>query len=234
MDLLKSALAYFEQGQPVIAVGRNKRPYRDGWADYFTRPQTEKEVKEQFSNGAHGIARVLYPACNYIHLDFDGEHSEKAWSMTGIVLPETARFRTQSGSFHLVFTASQFLKNAKGLKRAVRIVESDCGCHCGVDFLMHGYAIVPPSPGYRKIVPLERAVPIPDDVVRLVMEKRKGSPELTGVIPQGKRDVTLLRIGGRYRRQGMGYHELVEKLSEVNQSRCRPSLEHAAIEKIAK
>jgi len=236
MNLLKSALAYFEQHQPVIAVRDNKSPYRTGWNEYFSRQQTEDEVRQQFSNGAWGVARVLYPACDYIHLDFDGKHGKKAWLKTGIILPKTARIRTKSGGHHLVFKSSELLRNT-ALKRAVRIVEADCDCKksCGVDFLIRGVAVVPPSPGYHEVVSLELAVPIPDDVVRLAMAKReqKKDPKFGGKIPQGKRNVTLLSIGGVYRHQGAEYGELVEKLWKENRSRCQPPLERSAVEKIA-
>src|SRR4030095_13635812 len=68
--LLKAALKCFEANQPIVAVGPDKRPYRNGWNEYFSRPQTVDEVREQFSNGAHGIARILHPASKYLCLDF--------------------------------------------------------------------------------------------------------------------------------------------------------------------
>ena len=89
--LLQAALLCFEAGQPVIAVRENKVPYRSGWNRYFKEPQTEDEVREEFSNGAWGIAKVLYPACSDVHLDFDGPHAEKGLKDAGVVLPQTAR-----------------------------------------------------------------------------------------------------------------------------------------------
>jgi AAA domain/Primase C terminal 1 (PriCT-1) len=241
-SLLEAALGYFEAQQPVIAVGADKTPYRKGWNEYFSRRQTEDEVREQFFNGAWGVARILYPGSDYIHLDFDGEHSEQAWFKNGIVLPETARVKTPSGGFHLIFRSSNFLKSQAALKRKVRFVKADCPCKksCGVDFLTHGYAIVPPSPGYREDEnwPLECAVKIPDSVVRLAMtaeKKQDRNPEITGPIPDGKRHKVLLAIGGVYLNQkGITHDEFVKKLWAINKSRGKPPLDRQEFEYLAK
>src|SRR5437016_5166897 len=101
-NLLETALAFLEARQPVIAVRSNKKPYREGWNKYFMQPQTEDDIVAEFSNGAWGIARVLYPACELVHLDFDGVHAQSAMDATGIELPVTARQTTMSGGKHLV------------------------------------------------------------------------------------------------------------------------------------
>jgi Bifunctional DNA primase/polymerase, N-terminal len=152
-ELLNAALACLSTNQPVIAVGPDKKPYRAGWNKYFSERQTEDEIREQFSNGAYGIARVNFPACLYLALDYDGPHAEQAWSQTGIALPATARITTPSGGFHLVFRQSKKLVEAAILKRNVGIVVANCNCvkngkprPCAVDFLINGYEIVPPTP----------------------------------------------------------------------------------------
>src|SRR6266478_8358646 len=89
--LLAAALEHHASGRAVIAVRQNKKPYRDGWNDYFKRAQTEAEVRTHFSNGAYGIAMVLWPASPYGVLDFDGKHAQEAWNSMGTKLPETAR-----------------------------------------------------------------------------------------------------------------------------------------------
>ena len=102
--ILEAALAHHAEGRAVIAVGQNKKPYHK-WKHLFTRPQTEAEVSQEFANGAHGLAMVLYPACNYAVVDRDGLHAPECWRLkTGIELPETARNITRSGSDHLYFT----------------------------------------------------------------------------------------------------------------------------------
>ena len=115
-ELLEAALAAFEADRSVIAVRENKIPYRRGWNRYFKERQTEDEVREEFSNGAWGIAKVLYPACADVHLDFDGPHAKEALHNTGVSLPETARQNTVHG-WHLIFRASKLLRD---LMRVIR------------------------------------------------------------------------------------------------------------------
>ena len=141
MNLLDAGLFHHSQGCTVIAVTQDKKPYRDGWNQYFTRRQTEAEVREHLSNGAYGIAMVLWPASPYAVLDFDGIHAEQAWTATGIELPDTARNYTRSGGKHL------YLRMPGGelpeLKRKVRLVKAPCDCpkSCGVDLLIRVLAV---------------------------------------------------------------------------------------------
>jgi hypothetical protein len=51
-----------------------------GWNGYFDRQQTESKVKEEFSNGAHGIAIMLWPASQ--HSVLDGSHARAVWART--------------------------------------------------------------------------------------------------------------------------------------------------------
>ena len=235
-ELLDAALACFEQ-TPVIPVRRDKSPYRSGWAEYFTRKQTEDEVRRLFANGVYGMARVLYPACELVELDYDGMHAEETWQKTGINLPETAKVWTPSGGYHLVFRTSALLKKAKP-KRNVRIVEATCNCtpRCGVDFLVHGISVIPPTPNYFEDgdYPLEDAVELPDEVVRLALSKRKKDRvKFDGKIPDGMRNDTLTSIAGRLRRKGASRDEIAKRLHQVNRTRCDPPKEDDVIERIA-
>jgi Bifunctional DNA primase/polymerase, N-terminal len=148
--LLDTALTHVAHGHAVIAVTKNKTPYHKGWNGYFTRRQSEEEANREFSNGAHGIAMVLWPACPYVVLDFDGPHADKAWQKMGVELPATARNRTQSGGIHIFFKIPPKLKFE--IKRKIRLVKATCSCPktCGVDLLVHGYAVLPPTPGYAE------------------------------------------------------------------------------------
>ena len=118
--LLDAALFHHSQGCAVVAVSSNKAPYRGGWAEYFKRRQTENEVRELFSNGAYGVAMVLWPASPYGVLDDDGPHAEQAWAMLGIERPETAKHRTMHGGTHHFFLMPGV---ELPIKRKIRLAE---------------------------------------------------------------------------------------------------------------
>jgi putative DNA primase/helicase len=249
-ELLDAALEYHSAGQPVVAVGRDKAPYREGWNRYFKEKQTEDEVRQEFANGAYGLARVLFPGCRFLALDYDGPHAAEAWAKTNILLPPTARIETRSGGFHLIFTQSKKLIQAAIVKRNIGLVTADCACTkddkahpCHVDFLINGIEVIPPTTGYREDpdFPLECAVEIPDEVIELAIkhsqEKEKngnGGKSSDGKIRAGERNVTLTSIAGVLRRQGMGFDAIFAALRQHNHEKCEPPLDDAEVEKIAR
>jgi hypothetical protein len=90
----------------------------------------------------------------------------------------------------------------KGLKRGIRLVEAPCDCKdnaghpkpCGVDFLVNGYVVLPPTPGYREDPdrPLESAALLPQAVLELAIQKQKQEKarptgDAKGKVNHGKR-----------------------------------------------
>jgi len=242
--LLQAALAYHAMGYPVIAVTKSKRPYDEGWNTYFARKQTEVEVRKQFSNGAYGLAIVLWPASPNAVLDFDGPHAREAWRQTGIELPATARMITGSGGEHLYFWMSEGELPEK-LKRKIRLAKIECGCKdsdgrpkpCGVDLLIRGYAIVPPTPGYKEDpdYPLESAVVIPTKVLTLIQEKPISKQQITGGrerVRQGERNTTACSLAGAMVARGMSMSAIRVALKADNEQRFAPPLADKEIESI--
>ena len=246
--LLEVALNNSQSGRPCIAVKNNKRPYRAGWNKYFTQRQTEEEVKAEFANGAYGIAEVLYPASDFIVLDFDGPHAEQAQARARIELPDTAKIFTPHG-YHLYYLASEYFKQSKS-SRDVRLIKSDCDCKkengdshpCGIDLLVNGISIIPPTPGYREdpVHPIEDAVEIPEAVVKLMLKvekEKKNTMDLignNGGIPRGERNATLTSLAGSMRQKGYILEAIFAVLQEENKSKCNPPLDQKEVWGIAK
>ena len=243
--LLDVALSHCAEGRPVISIKPDKRPYRKGWDQYFTRSQTEKEVRQEFSNGAHGLAVVLHPACPFGVLDYDGPHAIEAWQATGIELPETARNISRSGYDHLFFRMPA--NTPAGLKRAIRLVEAPCDCKdaageskpCGVDLLVNGYVILPPTPGYREDPdhPLESAALMPQAVLELAIKKQKEEKDrptgdVNGKINHGKRKATACSLAGTMRKRGMSIEAIEAALKADSEARFNPPLDDDEIENI--
>ena len=239
-DNLNAALYHNSAGCPIIPVTQDKKPYFKGWKEYFCRQQTEQEVRRLLSNGAHGIAMVLWPASNYVVLDFDGPHAEEALRATAIELPETAVMKTRSGGTHHYFKMSP--THNFELKRRVRLIKASCDCvkSCGVDLLVHGYACVPPTPGYTEDPdhPLEDAVTIPSKVLDLAKTKPQGATRITGdahgCIRDGQRTVTACSLAGTMRARGMSIDAMRAALRVDNEKRFDPPLKDREIEGILK
>ncbi len=243
--LLDAALSHHAEGRRIISVKADKKPYLKGWDNYFERSQTEEELRQQFRNGAHGLALVLYPACSLAVLDYDGPHAKAAWESTWIDLPETARNISRSDGDHLFF---RMPANApQGLKRGIRLVEASCDCRdskhrpkpCGVDFLVNGYVVLPPTPGYREDPehPLESAAVLPQEVIDLAIEKQKQDKErptgdIQGQVTQGKRNITACSLAGTMRKRGMSIEAIRAALKADSEARFNPPLDNEEIEDV--
>ncbi len=244
-ELLEAGLFHHSHGCAVVAVKRDKKPYREGWNQYFTRRQSEEEVREQLANGAFGLAMVLYPASPFAVLDFDGIHARDAWARTEIELPETARMITRSGGEHLYFRMPDEVPE---LKRKVRIVKAPCDCRdangkskpCGVDLLVHGYAVIPPTPGYTEDAehPLEDAVILPSEILSLAAEKPKAESRragnVTGRVGAGERNTTACSLAGTMRSRGMSIEAIGDALRRDSEQRFDPPLDDSEIDGILK
>jgi len=244
-SLLDAALYHYETGCSCISVRKDKKPYRYGWNRYFTERQTEVEVREEFSNGVYGIAEVLYPASKHIHLDYDGHCAEEGLRKTGINLPETARFSTPNG-LHDIFKVSPFFEKSK-ISRKIRLIKVACNCKkdgkphpCGVDLLVNGYSVIPPTPGYTEDAdrPLENAVEIPDALVKLALEEHKTKSQNYSTdgdrYREGERNGALTSLAGSMRRRDMSFDSIFAALKVENKKKCDPPLDEREVEAIAR
>lgn len=236
--IIEAALIHQHEGHSVIAVDRNKKPYHEGWNQYFTHHQTEEEVRHEFSNGADGIALILYPSCQYVVLDYDGPHADDAWEKTNIELPDTALNKTRSGGKHLYFRMPA--GPLPIMRRKVRLIKADCSCKktCGVDLLIHGYALIPPSPGYSEDPdhPLESAALIPQVILNLIAERRRDErramDDTKKRISHGERKATLCSLAGTMRSRGMSIESIRAALNTDNEQRFDPPLDEREIEDV--
>ena len=237
-NLLDIALEHHKAGRAVIALTDSKKPLHSGWDQFFKRRQTRAEVEQEFSNGAAGIGLILWPACSLAVLDFDGTHARAAWATTGIELPETGRIVTRSGGEHLYFRTPA---DPPELRRKVRIVTAECSCKkkCGVDFLVSGYSVCPPTRGYKEDPDhvLESTVMIPSEILKLAAkpkseDRRTGNVE--GKVSDGQRKATLCSLAGTMRARGMSIEAIAAALKADNEARFDPPLDDSEIEDVLK
>ncbi len=265
LNLLDTALEYHASGWPVVPVDAKKRPLCK-WGGWQSKQQMETEVREIFSRAAHGIALLTWPASDLVVLDFDGPHADEIWKSTGIPLPMTTQNRTQSGWQHRIFRVPpgaqrpEHQTTERELKRSIRLVgeEKACGANgtksCGVDLLLKGYFIVPPTPGYREdpdypLQPGSLAV-IPPEVIRLAQQRNRNAPVATtddknwviealrGPIPEGQRNDTAARLAGFFLVKGHSADHALALLEAWARTACVPPMGlqelHATVQSVAR
>ncbi len=139
-NLLGAALDYAARGVPTFPTDEHKRPLvASGFKAATIDPAA---LRRMFAiPGATMIGVPTGTASGVNALDVDPRHGGHQWLAANIQrLPETRTHRTRSDGRHLLFKADPRVRCSAG-----RIAP-------GVDVRAHGgYAIVPPSPGYRVI-----------------------------------------------------------------------------------
>ncbi|MDE2058745.1 MAG: AAA family ATPase [candidate division NC10 bacterium] len=239
--LLDAALDYRQMwGAPVVPVNDHKQPLCE-WGQWRYGGQTESAVKELFSRPAHGLALLLWPASTLAVMDFDGPHAEQAWRSTGVSVPRTARVYTPHG-VHDYFRMPPSVE-CDEVDRKVRIVTArECGCvkPCGVDLLVKGYALAPPTPRYREdpdyVLEPSRIADLPEGVLALMRHATAtGNGERFTIaerIPEGERNTELYKLARSLKARNMSPDAILAALLKENEMKCEPLLPDAEIEKI--
>src|SRR5215510_6984057 len=247
-SLLEAALRYAQLGYRVIPTTANKSPAcGEGWNKPDWR-QDEETLNNLFSNDrVAGIAIVLYPRSDLISIDFDGECSTKLWQ-SPVKLDDACRHNTPHGGHILFKPSKKFGEIAESLGRKVRFLEAgpECQCtrKCGLDFLVNGYVIVPPTPGYVDRVSIENATELPDKILDSILQKleeKKINPShqserfdidaaLAGV-EEGQRGEILFRYASSLRARAVVQSEAVI-LVKTAAAKCHPPYKEKPIENL--
>jgi archaellum biogenesis ATPase FlaH len=252
LDLLTAALEYHKQGWPVVPVGPEKAACAT-FKQWFRRPQTAAEARDFPWARLHGLALLTWPGSELLVVDLDGPHAAQAWQdEIGIALPETATNHTRSGGIHRVYrvppgTSRPGTADGADPRRRVRLAKAvGCGCQkpCGVDLLLNGYFIVPPTPGYWEDpdYPLEprNIATIPQAVLDLARRRAHATPHATespegdwfatairGPVPEGQRNDTATRLAGLLLAKGHSVEHTQAILETWGRTACVPSLSPA-------
>jgi|GEM_PF-1156173 archaellum biogenesis ATPase FlaH len=256
--LRQAALHYHASGLPVVPVGLDKKACAT-WGYWRKQKQTEEEVRSFPWEKLHGLALLTWPGSDFIVLDFDGPHAEQVWQdKAQIPLPETAINHTKSGGAHRIFRVPAGAPHpgaweqgtGDDLRRKVRLVAAaDCGCKkpCGVDLLLNGYFVAPPTPGYREdpdhpFEPGQCAV-LPQAVLDYArtherpaapVKKDEGeswfSLALRGPIPEGQRNDTATRLAGLLLAKGHSREHALALLRPWAQTVCAPPMDERELQ----
>ncbi len=146
--LLEWALEYHARGWSIIPIGFGKAPPKGvKWKDHQRTRPTETKLREWFGSGTQkGLAVVCGAVSGGLCvLDLDSEQRCRWWRETHPQLAKTLPSDKTKKGLHVHFRCEPFRKQ-----------NGD-----EVDLLCEGaYAILPPSPGKKWVVPLSGELPL--------------------------------------------------------------------------
>ena len=224
----EAALYIASRGKPVFPCKPDKAPYTpNGFKDASANPSRVTALWTRYRGEKIGVPTGKASGVFVVdidRLDALGELPRE--------LPETRTIRTGGGGLHFYFNYVNGITNRTG------------SLPDGIDIRGEGgYVIVAPSEGYT----VERRAPIADAPEWLLealrdepkrATRKPGAPSAGvaddgGPIPDGARNMTLVRIAGRLHDGTRDLAQLEDDLQAVNDARCVPPLPFEEIRKIA-
>jgi hypothetical protein len=257
-DLATAAAEYHAHGWPMVPVNADKEATAS-FKQWKQRLQTAQEARAFPWTRLHGLALLTWPYSDLVVLDFDGPHAEQVWrEHTGLALPDTATTRTGGGWTHRIYRVPPVTPRpgtADGAKpqRKIRLEMEAVPCGglrdkrmgrvkaCGVDLLLNGYFVVPPTPGYREDPdhPFEpgNITVIPQGILDLARRKARAVPHTTeptdgdwfaaamrGPVLGGGRNETANKLAFELFKQGLPHHRVTPILELWAATACDPPL----------
>jgi len=221
-DFERAAQAYATNGFrafPLLPAG--KRPLRRGWQSEATSdPAAVHELWQREPDANVGVL------CGQGLIVLDADSPAAVDALSQLELPPTTSVRTRRG-LHLYLAGDA--TNRVGLLP-------------GVDVRGRGGYVVgagsahPRGGKYAWEVPPWEVPPAtaPTALLRLVRTRANREPGCRGPIPEGRRNSTLTRLGGGLLRAQLGADGVLVALLAENAARCRPPLQRAEVENIAR
>lgn len=167
-----------------------------------------------------------------IVIDVDPQHGGRE-TITALMekhdFPSTLMSKTGGGGTHIFYYIPKDIK----IKPGVNVLGP------GVDIRSEGsYVLLPPSShikGSYKWRNQEEIQNAPGWLIEFLLLERKNEMVLdtNEQIPEGKRNTTLARYAGLFRRFGMTSDEIFQALLKINTMRCTPPLEDEEVRRIA-
>ncbi len=233
-ELGRAALGYSAKGIPVFPCkpAPDKSPLtKRGFYDATT---DRSRITGYWNSNPHAsIGMPTGERSGFFVLDEDRPGALDELEEKMGKLPPTLTIRTPRGGRHLYFRYGAGITNRTGYLPE------------GIDVRGEGgYALVPPSTGYT----VEYGAPVaepPEWLLEALREPQKpesGSgeapnptlvPAVGETIPDGKRNVTLTSIAGKYHDGTRSRDQLATLLLDINSHQCLTPLEDAEVERIA-
>jgi hypothetical protein len=229
---VEHARRYSELGWAIVRVD-GKKAKGDGWQQTQPDRDVEHTAGKWATWGSRWNMGVVLGPSGLAVVEYDTEQAgRKLLELLDGALPETPVALTGSGRHHLYFRAPSSVEKAARDGLELRV-----GAHM---------CVLPPSihpttgNGYRWMGGLEPwTMPlgdVPASVLSYFAETRRNgrADPVADVIPERSRRTTLLSLAGSMRRRGMTADEMLAALLTVNEKRCKPPLESAEVDELAR
>lgn len=205
------------------------------WKQYQTRPPSDAEMWEWgqrfWQQVTAGVGIVTGSGLTVV--DIDTPEAE-AWISSRVDLPETATVKTRRGK-HLYFASP-----GQTIPKRVALAGVEGLDICGACSIV----IAPPTPfidgsgQYEWLIDPRRALAqLPAELAQLICAKREPKPvgnanlaALFSPVPEGRRNNTLMREGGKWLSEGMKEEEVAQFMRNLNQQCAVPPLPEQEVE----
>jgi hypothetical protein len=234
VTVLEAARQYRALNLAVIPVGKDKHPLIE-WKRYQDELPHPDQVDEWwFKFPAANVGTVTGKISGLVVLDADGPSGLA--SLKALGTPATtwvSRTGRPEGGWQ------QFFKHPGN----GTTIGNRAGLRPGLDVRGDGgYVILPPSlhasgRRYEWLVPPQQSelAPLSDALLKLLLAPEPPAGPLVGdVIPEGRRDDTLYRLGRSLAARGLTPQSIEAALLEENRHRCRPPLADTHVREIAR
>lgn len=164
MKLQDTAIAYLREGLSVIPVGKDKRPALPSWDPYKTNRMEEEEAQRVFNSwGIAIICGAISGGLEVVDIDSKYDLTGSLWEdykglledqLTAEVFNSLVIAQTKSGGYHIYYRSSKISGNTKLARRRATDQEIQAGDQVKVLLETRGeggYAVAPPTPGYKFI-----------------------------------------------------------------------------------
>lgn len=233
--MIDLAIYYAKQRWPVfpLAAGAKVPAIRKengghGCLDATTNIETIARWWTEYPNANIGIAT----GGGRLVIDIDPRKTDK-WleSVHSLALPSTFTVKTWSGGWHLYFS----MPPGSPITIGADLLP-------GIDWRGNrGYVVAAGSIVEGRTYEIAKNLPIapaPVALLERILRAKRSRPierDASGhmVIPEKRRNDTLIRIGCALRRWGIGYSAILESLRAVNADHCEPALNDAELRQIA-
>jgi hypothetical protein len=226
-DFTTAALEASNLGLAVFPLRPgDKRPAIKAWQGRATtEPRQIIALGAQFQDANVGAA-----ARDTLVIDVDGPQGERNLRALGLELPETLMVRTKRGQ-HFIYRA----KLPNGCRRELAPKVDIKG---NVRGRATGYTVVPTSyvagHTYAWDGAEEIAAAPPELIEAVTPERRETRTHSGAVIPEGSRNLCLVRYAGQLVRAGTPPEAIQPALAAYNRTYCRPPLDDDELRKISR